>query len=85
MNPHFQDSIDLYVNEGIPPGHFLTACLQNDLTRAIQRADLEARRELHEIVGAIENTPAECHGSRENFAAWIKKKADERKARDENS
>jgi len=84
MNQHFQDSIDLYVNEGIPPGHFLTACFANDLAEAVKRADLEARRELHEIVHAIDKTPGECRGSAEKVASWIQNKAFRREARNEN-
>ena len=34
-----QNSMKLYVEQGIGAGHFLTACLENSLVDAVNRAD----------------------------------------------
>lgn len=63
-----------YVEDGIPPGHFLSAVLCNDLTRACERADENNRFVLFNYVLFFHNyLPAESWGSEENFEKWIDK------------
>jgi hypothetical protein len=61
-----------YIEHGIPPGHFLTAILSNDLREACERADDDHKHTLFEIVGWLYNeAPSPCWGSPDKFAAWI--------------
>lgn len=64
-------SLRLWVDEGVRPGAFLTAVLQNDLKGAVLYADHENTSGLKGLVFFIhEYCPALCHGSRERFAEW---------------
>ena len=72
MRGDTKESIDLYVSQGVPPGGFLSACLENDLMGAMNRADSYNRASLFEIVSYIHNDiPSNCHGSPEHVASWI--------------
>jgi hypothetical protein len=54
------------VNDGIMPGGFLTAVLENNLSEAFGRADMHNSRILKEIVGYVYNRlPSKSWGSRE--------------------
>ena len=54
-----------YIEHGIPPGHFLTAIICNDLREACARADEENRGLLFEYVGFFYNhAPIGCCSSR---------------------
>lgn len=65
-----------YIENGIPPGHFLTAILSNDLKEACARADDDHRYRLFDIVGWLYNeAPASCWGSPEKFEAWLTSRA----------
>ena len=56
----------------IPPGHFLSAILKNDLREAVSRADDENVGILHQWVRFLHNhTPSECWGSKEVFDRWV--------------
>ena len=69
---HCRDSIDRYVREGIPPGGFVRAVLQNDLAQAMGRADVENRHRLFDIVSYIYNwVPSDCWGSPEKVEDWF--------------
>lgn len=58
--------IDAYVEDGTPPGGFLTAVLSNDLFGAIGRADPDSMMDLKNIIGYIYNDcPGNCWGSKE--------------------
>ena len=62
-----------YVNDRCPMGDFLTACVRNDLTGAVCRADNESLAALKLIAHWLHNeAPMGCHGSREAVAAWLK-------------
>lgn len=75
-------SLDNYARDGIPTGGFCRAVLENDLAGAFGRADSDNRADLFEIVGYVYNElPQNCWGSRENVAAWLKKKEEERGGR----
>lgn len=64
-----------YIEEGIPPGHFLTAVLCNDLREACGRADHTNRRLLWEYVALLyRSAPAGSWGSPEKFVAWCNRR-----------
>jgi hypothetical protein len=64
-----------WVSDGIPPGSFLLAVLENDLQMALIGADASWTREsLEGLVQAIRSlTPRECHGSEAKVEAWADK------------
>ena len=69
--------ITRYLEHGIPPGHFLTAVICNDLREACERADDENKHLLFEYVKFFYcHTPVGCWGSPENFEAWVKRGGD---------
>lgn len=69
------DSLDRYVNDGIPPGGFLTAVLANDLTNAFAKADAYNYQMLGDIVRFVFNkVPAAAWGSHEAVDQWIESK-----------
>lgn len=81
MNPylpdHMKKAVKNYLEEGIPPGHFLTAVLCNDLKEAIARADDINILALPNIVSWFyNNAPKACWGSEDNFNSWIESKRD---------
>jgi hypothetical protein len=64
-------AIDLWVENGTPPGHFVTACLENNLCEAFRRADNASMEALKDIVSYIYNEiPMDAWGSQEKMAAW---------------
>jgi len=72
-----------YCREGIKPGSFLTAVLENDLMRATAQADKENREAIFEICKFVYNElPSACWGSREKVRNWIEIK---RKEKHENA
>lgn len=78
MREDMKESIDLYVQRGIPPGDFLQAVLANDLMDAFRRADSQDREAWYDICSYIySHTPRGCHGSREVVAAYIAAKSEE--------
>jgi len=61
-----------YIEDGIPPGHFLTAVISNDLREACARADEENQRLLFDYVRFFYcHAPQSCWGSPDRFAAWV--------------
>jgi hypothetical protein len=70
-----------YVTNGVRPGHFLCAVLDNDLTEAVGHADSEERlAQLKAVVSWLFNyTPSTCWGSKAKRLAW------EKSAREANS
>lgn len=66
-------ALERYLNNGIMPGSFLTAVLQNNLCEAFGRADDENSRNLKNIVGYVyNNIPGSSWGSREKVAEYVK-------------
>ena len=64
-------SMQRYIEDGIQPGHFLTAVLENDLFAAVSRADGTNSKLLPEIVRWIYNeAPMSCWGSEAKVIAW---------------
>ena len=61
-----------YINEGVVPGGFLLAVLDNDLREACGRADSENLSLLPAYVAFLYNeAPAGCSGSPGKVAAWV--------------
>ena len=69
---HMHGAVRRYFEQGIPPGHFLTAVLSNDLRGACERADDENRHRLYEYIKFFYlYAPAGSWGSPEAFERWI--------------
>jgi len=65
-------ALERYLNNGIMPGSFLTAVLQNNLCEAIGRADHMNQPNLHNIVGYIYNhLPSNSWGSPEKVKEYL--------------
>lgn len=72
---HMIGGIKRYVERGIPPGHFLTALLSNDLMGAVGRADEENLAALTRWAIFIRwELPSGCHGSPERVKDWIEQR-----------
>ena len=69
-----QDGMQRYIEYGILPGHFLTAVLENNLSNAVMRADVNNLKELPNIVKWMHwEIPSDAHGSEIAVKAWIDK------------
>ena len=69
-----QPGMQRYIEQGIEPGSFLRYVLENDLFRALGRADDQNRYLLWDICSWIYNeAPMDCWGNKEKVAAWISK------------
>lgn len=67
-----RESLDRYIVQGIEPGGFLMAVLQNNLMEAVGRADHINIGYLKDICGHIyNNLPSTCHGSPEKVRAFL--------------
>jgi len=76
---HMHGPVRDYIEHGAPPGNFLEAILENNLTEAVGRADTENMRNIPALVAYLYNeAPAPCWGSPENVGAWLRMKAEER-------
>jgi hypothetical protein len=71
--PHYmQDGVRRYIEDGIPPGGFLTAVICNDLFGAFAKADHVNQRAMKDYVVFFYNeAPCGCWGSREVMNTWI--------------
>lgn len=79
--PDLMDGLFAYVETGRPVGHFLRACIDNDLGQAIARADDSSLQALPAIAGWLYNeAPSGCHGRPGSHDAWVKQKSEERAA-----
>ena len=71
---HIRGGLKRYIDNGIPPGSFLTAVLSNDLMEAFGCADYINRHRLFDIVSFLYGSaPAGCWGSPERVASWIER------------
>lgn len=69
---HTRDTLQNYLLKGWEPGGFVTACLANDLSRAVATADHVNRQNLWAIVTWINNNaPEGSHGSYETVKMWV--------------
>lgn len=63
-----------YVSNGVKPGDFLTAVLENNLKMAYWLADPNSRTAIPHIIQYLHwEAPSECHGSPEKVKAWLNK------------
>lgn len=77
----FKETIDLYVEHGIPTGGFLEACIENDLCSAVAQASQDSLSAIPAIVGYLYNeVPNGCWGRKGVFREWIAAKHAEREA-----
>lgn len=73
---NIRDSMQRYIEEGIPPGDFLLAFLSNDLMDALGRADWINIHQFKEIgEWLFMRAPMGCYGSPENVRRWLENKA----------
>lgn len=64
--------IENYITNGQPPSGFLEAVFQNNLFRAVSRADESNVIALPVIVKFIwNNAPSECHGTTMSVSKWV--------------
>ena len=69
---HMQAGAERYIMRGVPPGHFLTAILCNDLAEAFNRADLDNQKAMKDWTMWLYNDiPTSAHGSPEAVKEWI--------------
>lgn len=75
--------ITRYIEQGIPPGSFLCAIIDNNLSEAVSRADDENIANLPAYVAYFYNeAPSSCWGSPEKRKRWL---ADKQTARTEEA
>lgn len=78
---HMHDGLVLWLQNGIQPGSFLRAVLENDLREACNRADTTNRYRLYDLVFFLYNyAPIGSWGSPENVQAWYQMNAETRQA-----
>lgn len=68
---HCRENMRLYLTEGIMPGSFLTAVLENDLVGAFGKADSINMGRMRDYAKFLHNyAPQECFGSPSKVIAW---------------
>ena len=73
--PHMVGGVRRYLENGIAPGHFLTAVITNDLGQAVAHGDSNNQAALADWVRFFYNyTPRDCWGSRDIMEAWMRKR-----------
>ncbi len=71
---HLREGLRLYVEQGVEPGSFLCACIDNDLRMAIAMADDEVAQKIGAVVTWLHNhAPGTCWGSKDNRIAWCRR------------
>ena len=75
---HLHAGIIAYLTAGVPPGGYLRAVLENDLTEAVKRADASGREGglINLVMFLFHDSPADSWGSPERVAAWMKERSD---------
>lgn len=69
-----RDGVRLWIEEGIYPGGFMTAVVENNLMEAVDRADDTNCRRLVDIVRWWYNyAPGLCWGSKKKAEKWQKR------------
>ena len=70
---YMQDGLRRYIEKGVPPGHFLTAVLSNNLRETFARADDVNRHRVWNYLKYLYNgAPAGCWGTPDKVNQWIK-------------
>lgn len=71
---HDRESIRNYIDHRVPMGAFLTAVVENNLSRAIACADDTNLKHLYSIVRWFyQCAPSLCWGSQRRHEAWLAK------------
>ena len=79
MTIECREGLELYVRDGIIPGHFLQALICNNLTMAVLRADSWNLGNIPAYVNFLYNDcPAPCWGSEEKMYGWSQSRRDHR-------
>ncbi len=69
---HTKGELIRYIDDHLPPGHFLTAVLGNQLFEAMWQADALNRAALRDICKFIYNqAPADCWGDLKTVKEWV--------------
>lgn len=69
---HIIEGIVGYILDGLPPGGFVRAVLENDLMEAFGRADIENGANMRQIVSFLYNhAPTDCYGNSDKVTRWI--------------
>ncbi len=70
--PHMASAVQRYIENRIPPGHFLTAVICNNLKEAFARADADNSAAMHGWVRWFYNeAPSNCWGSHDAMRDWL--------------
>ncbi len=70
--PYMADAVRQYIENRIPPGHFLTAVICNNLKEAFARADGSNSAAVHDWVRWFYNeAPSGCWGSPDAMRDWL--------------
>ena len=71
MKSSTKSDLDAHANQGRGAGHFVTAVLENNLSRAVSYGDERNLLDLVEITKYVFNhLPAECWGSPDRVDKW---------------
>jgi len=72
---NLQGGMKRYIEDGIPTGDFLRACLSNDLMGAVGHASTKTYEYLHSVLMFLYNeAPYQSSGNKEVVKEWIKHK-----------
>lgn len=67
-------TVERYLSHGIPPGHFMSSLLKNDLKETVARADDQNQLLIRDYVRFFYNcVPGGAWGSPENYDAWLER------------
>lgn len=72
LHPALRSGMERYIENRIEPGSFLKSVLQNDLMKAVGRADSEQMAHLAQTCLWVYNmAPGDCWGSPARVQAWL--------------
>lgn len=72
ISDYIYGALERYLNNGIMPGSFMTAVLENNLMEAFGRADSFNTENMKNIVGYVYNhIPGNAWGSKERVNEWL--------------
>jgi len=75
---HLRAGMQLYIEQGIPPGSFLTAVICDRLVEAFNRADEWSAAGLRDVaLFMYDQAPEPCWGSEAKMDAWIQNRGQE--------
>jgi len=81
---NLKQALDRYVSSGVETGGFLRAVLENNLSKAVGRADADNQQILPLLVSYVYNElPGDCWGGESEVEAWLLKHAAQRLACEE--